>query len=222
MWDTWRKGLRKHRPFDIAIWNGDLIDGKSSRTGATDVITADRRVQIQMARQCVEAVKAPVNLFTYGTPYHAGEGEDWEGILADMLNATIKSHLYLDIAGVQFSIKHKVGSSTIPHGRFTPLAKERVWDAIWHDEKDQHPKSRVLVRSHVHFHNYCGKNGPDWWLAMTLPALQGLGSKYGARQCSGVVDFGFVWMDVDKGQVKAWDAEIQVLETHKNEVLTFV
>ena len=221
MWDTWRKGLRKHRPFDLAIWNADLIDGKSLRTGSTDVLTADRREQVQMAKKCVEAVQAPINLFTYGTPYHVGASEDWEGVLADMCGSTIKSHHYVDIAGVPFSIKHKVGSSTIPHGRFTPLAKEKVWDSIWSEEKNQHPRSRVFIRSHVHFHNFCGKKGTDWWLAMTLPALQGLGSKFGARQCIGTVDFGFVWMDVDKGRVQDWDAEITVLESHKNEVLAY-
>ena len=56
---------------------------------------------------------------------------------------------------------------------------------------------------------------------MTLPALQGLGSKYGARQCSGVVDFGFVWMEINKGKIINWDAEIIELESHKNEVLVY-
>ena len=221
MWTCWRRNIRKHKPFDIAIWNGDMIDGKSSRTGSTDLITADRREQVKMAMTCIETVDAPVNLLTYGTPYHVGNGEDWEGIVADYVKGKIKNHHYFDIAGVSFSVRHKVGSSSIPHGRFTPLAKEHMWDTIWANEKEQHPQSRVIIRSHVHFHNHCGKKGPDWWLAMTLPALQGLGSKYGARQCSGTVDFGFVWMEVERGRVKQWDAEITVLDTHKNEVLHF-
>ena len=218
MWRWFRAGIKKHGPFDLAVWNGDMIDGKSSRTGSTDVITADRNKQIMMAKQVIKAVNAPENLFTYGTPYHVGKDEDWEESLAREFDSKIKNHAYLRISGIDFSIKHQVGGSTIPHGRFTAIAKEKLWNEAWAREKHQHPESQVVIRSHVHYHTYCGKNGKDWWLAMTLPALQGLGSKYGARQCSGVVDFGFVWMETAKGKIINWNAEIVELESHKNHV----
>jgi hypothetical protein len=227
MWERFKKMVLPHKPFDVAIWNADLIDGKSKRTGSTDVITADRREQAKMATYTIKYVGAPVNLITYGTGYHVGQGEDWEDVIADYVNAVdgmeaiIKSHHFVEIGGVTFSIKHKVGSSTIPHGVFTPLAKEKLWDRIWAEEKKQHPNSQVLIRSHVHDHKYCGKKGPDWWLAMTLPALQGLGSKYGARQCSKTVDWGFCWFEIGNGKIQEWDAEIFELETQKDEIISF-
>lgn len=228
-WEMFKKLVRPRRPFGVAIWNGDLIDGKSSRVGATDVITADRRQQALMARYIIKYVGAPVNLLTYGTPYHVGAegGEDWEAVIADYfdedpeMKVIIKGHHFVDIGGVNFSIKHKVGSSTIPHGVFTPIAKEKTWDRLWAEEKQQHPNSQVIIRSHIHDHNYCGKKGKEWWLAMSLPALQGLGSKYGSRQCQKIVDWGFVWFDIENGKVKDWEAEIEVLESQKDEVLSF-
>ena len=136
---------------------------------------------------------------TFGTSYHTGTGEDWEKVLADELSAqlgyevTIGSHEWYDINGVIFDCKHKVSSSSIPHGRGGPIAKDRLWNFIWSEYQEQ-PKADVLIRSHIHYSYVCGE--PGSWMGYCLPALQGQGSKFGARICSGTVHFGIMWFDV--------------------------
>jgi hypothetical protein len=51
-------------------------------------------------------------------------------------------------------------------------------------------------------------------LGMTTPALQGFGSRYGARRCTGLVDFGFVTFQVNKGTY-TWQPIIAKLEEQK-------
>ena len=96
------------------------------------------------------------------------------------------------------------------------VKRERLWDVLWTVEKDQNPISDIIIRSHVHYFDYTGNNK---YLAMTTPALQGLGSKYGARMCSGVVDFGLVYFIVDKGRIKEWDWDIVEVEEQQDNVI---
>ena len=48
--------------------------------------------------------------------------------------------------------------------------------------------------------------------------MQALGSKYGSRQCSGTVDFGFVVFDVDDDGQYTWWCEFAELKTQKTVV----
>lgn len=220
-WDQFEMLLHLTGPFDLAVFNGDMVEGKASRQGSTDLITADRKLQCDIARTVIERVGASDNILTYGTPYHTGSGEDWEGVLADMVGCKIRDHAYINVEEVSFSIKHKISGSQIPHGRFTAMAREKLWDSIWAIEQKQHPVSQVLIRSHVHYHAFCGQRGPNWWLGINLPALQGLGGKYGARQCSGTIHWGFAWMTVDEGRIVEWDAKIINLQAQKDQVLVY-
>jgi hypothetical protein len=59
------------------------------------------------------------------------------------------------------------------------------------------PKADVFVRSHVHYHvliNLLGR------IAFTTPALQ-INSSYGERQCAGIIDYGFMVVEVDGEKV---------------------
>jgi hypothetical protein len=141
------------------------------------------------------------------TPYHTGQEEDWEDVLAREVGAKIGAHEWVDINGLVFDVKHHVGSSQIPHGRHTAVARERLWSQLW-AEREQTPKADVIIRSHVHYFDYCG--GRDW-LAMTTPALQGLGTKFGARRCSGTVDFGLLSFDVASRDEWSWHWHIAEL-----------
>jgi hypothetical protein len=219
LWEAYTDAIDRFREnrgnIHILLVNGDCIDGKASRWGATDLITSKIHTQISMAAECIDYAGADRIVMTYGTPYHVGAEEDFEKYLADMVGATIKSHAFLEIDGVNFSLKHKVGASTIPHGRSTPVKRERLWDMIWNVEKNQHSLSDVIIRSHVHYFDYTGNSE---YLALTTPALQCLGSKYGARMCAGVVDFGIVWFQCEKGEYK-WGWDIAKVEEQQDVVI---
>ena len=157
-----------------------------------------------MAARVIDEVKAPKVRLLYGTRYHTGKEDDFEGFIPDMINCgdvDVEGHGFYTINGVKFDVKHKINSSSIPHGRMTALARAQLWNRIWHSEHERQPLSDVLVRSHVHYHNHCG--GPGW-LAMTCPALS-YNTSFGIRECEGVVDVGMIVFDVyEDGRYDWW------------------
>lgn len=205
-WDFFVASLNRHKPFDVVAVVGDCIDGKGERSGGTELLTADRNEQCDMARQCIgKALSANTKLLmVYGTPYHTGASEDFEDTIAKHFGCKIGGHEYMRVDGVTFDLKHAIGGSSIPHGRHTAVAREHLWNVLWH-EHSNFPKADIIVRGHVHYHG--GAFGPSW-TAMTLPALQGLGSKYGTKQCSGTVDFGFVVVETNQKGEYRWQAEL--------------
>lgn len=209
VWNWFCGKLKQHLPIDILILNGDSVDGKGERSGGTEQIISDRNGQVGIAYKVIEYIDPSVIRMTYGTPYHVGVGEDWEDVLAEKAGAKIGSHEWFEVNGKIIDCKHKIGSSQIPHGRFTPLAREILWNREWAADGSQ-PKSDILLRSHVHYFSQVDYEG---CLGMTLPAMQGFGSKYGSRQCSGRVHIGFVIIDIyDNGDVK-WIKEIAQTQT---------
>lgn len=197
--ETWRQfeeWCEAMQPIDVAILNGDLIEGTGHRSGGTELITPSLTEQAQMAAECIRQMKAKKVYITHGTPYHTAlDGEDVETMIANEVGAEIRDHLWLDVNGVVFDAKHKVGSSGIPHGRNTAANKEKLWNDLW-AEIGGAPKAHIFLRSHVHYYR-CADD--PTYMAMTLPALQAPLTKYGARQCSGVVHWGLVYFDVYEG-----------------------
>lgn len=213
LWGFFDKTIKKLQPIDVLIVNGDCIDGKGEKSGGTEIITADRSTQSEMATECIERTKAKNIVMTYGTPYHVGKNEDWEKLIANNVKATkIGGHEWIQLNGVLFDVKHHVGSSSIPHGRHTAVSREHMWNVLW-AEHGGAPRSNIIIRSHVHYHNFCGGNG---WMGMTTPALQGLGSKYGTRRCSGIVDFGLVHFDINPSGQYTWYSHImKIIDDNK-------
>lgn len=198
-WDLYIEQTTALGPFDVVVVNGDLIDGKGFRSGGTELITTDRHEQCEMAAECIRPVlsKGTDLVITRGTPYHGGSNEDFEDVVASELHARkIGNQEWISVNGVCFDVRHHIGSSSIPHGKFTAMARSRLWNLIWAAERNEAPKADVIIRSHVHNFHHQGERG---WLGITLPALQSLGSKFGAKLCEGTVDWGFVVFDVWKG-----------------------
>ena len=202
-WEWYRKEVKKHGPYDVVLVNGDAIDGKGRATGGSELITSDRLEQSRMATAAIrQAFSEQTKLYmTYGTAYHTGKGEDFESVVATEAGAEkIGSHIWLDIEGVVFDAKHHIGASSVPHGRYTAAARADIWNALW-AERGQQPRSDVLIRSHVHYFTMsCDAHRTR----LTTPALQGHGSKYGARRCEGIVDYGFVFFDCEDGDFEVY------------------
>jgi len=208
-WTWYAREIARNGPYDIVFVNGDLVDGKGKKSGSTELLAPDMEDQADMATKIIRMVPKSKNckiVITRGTPYHvsSSDGEDWENIIAERVGATVTDHAWVEVAG----------SSSLPHSRHTGVAKDRLWNSILAAEGEQ-TKADVLIRSHVHYHNFAG--GPDW-IAMTTPALQGAGSKFGARRCSGKVDFGFITFTVDKGTF-SWKQHIAKLVEQKAPLL---
>jgi len=219
-WTWYAREIARNGPYDIIFVNGDLVDGKGKKSGSTELLAPDMEDQADMATKIIRMVPKTKNckiVITRGTPYHvsSSDGEDWENVIAERVGATVTDHAWIEVEGIVFDLKHHpAGSSGLPHGRHTGVAKDRLWNQILAAEGEQ-TKADVVIRSHVHYHNFAG--GPDW-IAMTTPALQGAGSKFGARRCSGKVDFGFITFTVDKGTF-SWKQHIAKLVEQKAPLL---
>lgn len=193
LWNEYTKAMKRLGKIDVLMVNGDCIDGRGERSGGTELITVNRQEQVEMAAYVINFCNANKVVITRGTPYHTGYKEEWEDELARQTNChKIGDHEFYTINNVVFDVKHNIGGSTIPHGRFTAIARDRLWNLIW-SEYEMQPKADILIRSHVHYYLHLGEVD---WDGFVTPALQGMGSKFGAKICSGLIHFGFIWFDI--------------------------
>ena len=223
--DLWQKFLYilgKLPKLDFVFSLGDLIDGKAKRSGGTELITADVQEQCDMAVEVFETIreycKKSVKIVgVYGTDYHVStEGEDWENEIAYKAGfMKIGAHEWPSVNGCVFDLKHHIGNSSIPHGRYTAVAREQLWNNLW-AEREEQPKSNVLIRAHVHHYNQIADADG---VAMTMPALQGMGSRYGSRQCSGTVDWGLIYFKIDSNGDYDWFPHIHRITAQKAQVV---
>lgn len=225
IWDWFSKEIHKLGEIDIAFVIGDTIDGKGKKSGGTEQLTTDRVLQAKMAVDCIRFVNPKKVFLTHGTPYHSGQSEDWEDVIAKSLangkdgekgvKTKIGGHIFVDVNGCMFDLKHKVNTSALLHTKGTAIAREKLQNYMWLT-REQQPNSDVVIRGHVH--NYF-QVGDGYWVAMTLPGLQGVGSKYGERQCSGLINVGFVHFDIDSKGGYSWQAHLAKLPGQKAQVL---
>ena len=201
MWDWFAKKMAELQPIDVLIVNGDEIDGKGEKSGGTELLEADRNKQCEIAAEVIREAKAKQIVMTYGTPYHTGTSEDFTDNVAKMVKAEhVGRHDWYDINGLVFDVKHYIPRSNIPHGRHTPVSREKLWNMIW-AEAGQQPKADIFLRAHVHYYSFCGD---DDKLLITMPALQAFKTKYVSSISTAKVDIGLISFDVKSKKEYTW------------------
>ena len=186
--------------FDAVFALGDNIDGNARKNGGVELLTSNRDEQVAIAAAFYSHIKRRMTVMVRGTPYHVGTEENWEDILAREIKADkIGDHEWPEVNGVIFDLKHKVGSSSVPHGRHTAPSRAAVWNMLWAERKMQ-PKARVFLRGHAHYYDISGNSRQ---LSMILPALQGW-TGFGAKECEGTVDFGMITFRVYEDGSFTW------------------
>ena len=123
--------------------------------------------------------------------------EDFESQIAREVGWKIGSHEQPTIAGKTFDLKHKIGSSRKKERRYTAIANEIVANREW-AQAGQQKLADCVIRGHVHYFKYVRDEDS---MGFTCPAMQGYGSKYGARQCSGRVNIGMVLITISDGEI---------------------
>ena len=198
MWDWFKSTVELLKP-DKLMFLGDAIDGKGLRSGGVEQITSSFEEQLKMFAIVLKTVNAKEISMVNGTPYHVGLDESFENFIRAMVNddfsIKIGGHEFPTVHGLQFDLKHKIGSSSTPYGNFTPQAKAKLWNRLWADRGGQ-PRADIIIRGHVHKFDY---SGDDEYLAIVMPALQGWGSIFGVTQCEKVVTTGLLWFDIYDG-----------------------
>lgn len=189
-WIWFNNVIEQMKPFDYCVYNGDLIDGRQSKSGGMELLTNDRLEQVRMAVAIHNKINPVKSVVIRGTKYHTGKEENFEDDFADRINANIYDRFLGDIAGKVFDVRHKIGRSSVPSGRLNPLSRQIIWSRL-RDEKSG-VKADVIVRSHVHYSVYIEESGI---VAFTTPALQGH-SVYGSQECDGEIDYGLRILDI--------------------------
>jgi len=188
------------KPVHIVACVGDLIDGRQEKNGGAELCLNSRILQTSCASEIIEEFNALKVYMVKGTPYHTGKQEDWEEIIASNVEAeVIANSLNIDVNGCVINMKHKVGRSSVPYAKATPLAKELMWEKLMREQGDK--DYNIVVRGHVHYHVFTGFSNNH--VAMTLPALQGA-SDYGEKECTGNVDLGLVVVDIEPSGIFTW------------------
>lgn len=193
VWEWYTSTLKSIGKVDHVFDLGDNIDGDGGRSGGSELITTDRDEQADMAVACLSQIKTVgSNVMVYGTPYHTGVTEDFESQIAREMSWKIGSHEQPTIDGKVFDLKHKIGSSKKKELRYTALGNEIVANQEWANAGQQ-KRADCVIRGHVHYYKYIEDEDS---MGFTCPALQGYGSKFGARQCLGRVNVGVVVIDI--------------------------
>lgn len=216
IWDWLVEEIKSIGKIDVLICNGDAIDGKGEKSGGTEQLESDMMRQGEMAVECIRQFNANKIYMTYGTPYHTGKSEDFEYIVAKELGAEIHDHPFINVDGLIFDVKHKVSSSVIPHGRHTAIGRESLWNILWATQEEIQPNADITVRSHVHYYAFSETWGKS---NLITPALMGFGSKFGSRQCSGIVNIGFISFEVESKTEWKMNHHLLKLKLLSDEVL---
>jgi hypothetical protein len=200
------------KPIDKLFVMGDVIDGDGKRSGGTELITTDRKKQVCMGIESIEVIGANEMTMVYGTPYHAGQAEDFEVDIAKHFGCKIGSHEWEEVNGCMFDLKHKQSNCKNPAtGVWNEIVENREWAGL-----GEQPKANILVRAHTH--RFIILRIEDC-IGITIPALQAYGTKFGARQCSRKIQFGLLALDVwPDGEVveHVHIARLASHVTHKN------
>ena len=202
LWAEFQKLLELIRPpVDVLLVLGDAIEGPQRSFRGIELIEPDLMGQCEMAVAALAKFEAHSVYMVRGSPYHVGEAEEFEDLIAEKLQAEIANEMILTIEGVRFHLAHFVQRSTVPHGRATPLAREWVVNVLM-GERGAVQRVDVLLRGHVHYYTFVG--GSEW-LAMSAPALSFGGGKI-RRRSRGLTDFGLILFEIEKGEYhwKAW------------------
>lgn len=190
VWNWFYNVINQMKPFDVALFNGDTIDGSQKKSGGMELLVNDRFKQVQMATQIARLINADKNIVVRGTKYHVGSEENFEDLFAENIGTHARDHFIGDIGGKVFDVRHKIGRSGVPYGRVTPLSRQLIWSRLREERTGVH--ADVIIRSHVHYRCLIEENGI---IALTTHALQGH-SAYGAQECDGETDLGLDIFDI--------------------------
>ena len=206
-WNWYNRKLAALAPIDILIANGDLIEGKGTKSEGTENIISGRDEQAEAAFHAIAAAQAKQYRIIRGTSYHVGPGEDFENNVAEKLDCKIGDHEWFDINGLIFDCKHHTTGGNMPHTQATGIMGDNLWNLVWNEHQEGQPRGDVFIRSHLHFAFDAQGILPNQRLFIT-PALQGPGTKYGARQCRRRVDVGIMHFDIKNRKEWSWKVHL--------------
>lgn len=186
LWECWNDFCRRVSDFnpDFCIVNADCVDGPQRKNQGSELCLRAPQDQADAAIQTLKILRGSMReeakwYFTQGTPYHVGEFGAEEERIAVALNAApywsvgtgryCREVLWLNVEGVIVEAAHHIAPSGGFY-RMTSLDREAQWAAMsGKDSTKGVPKSRILIRSHVHYFGHVEHASKD---IVTTPCWQ--------------------------------------------------
>lgn len=206
VWDKYVEIVKSLAPIHTIVVNGDTIDGQGYKSAGIDLITTDPYIQQEMAAQVIEVARAKNLVILAGTAAHTGVNglslDIDRGVLdiaKNLAKNRYKSAKYylqcdLHVDNIIINFRHFTGARGNPTTRRSTGVLDQVWEEIRVAKGRKERCADILVRSHVHYHVYSGDTDN---LVVITPALQLEGSKYAAKLCNGITDWGVVYFDIN-------------------------
>ena len=148
-WEFFQHTLRQFGKLDLAVWNGDLVEGPNKKD-PSHLLAPDLGEQVDMAKFVINQVKAKEHRIVRGTGYHTDMHASLETRIGKELGIQVSDDLRLLVHGRRLHFRHVVGRSDIPYGQFTQLGKELINDLLESYFEDGEPAD-ALFRAHVHY-----------------------------------------------------------------------
>lgn len=149
----WEDMCKNCGPLDVAICNGDLIDGPQRLEDGKFVVTTDFVVQCEWAAQLLNMIPANKFYLTRGTDYHSVRGVCSEEYIATILRekyqrrAVYKQELKVKIGKAIIVANHHIGVSTSWY-RATAIARDLL---LYDLNLEEYGPVNLVVRSHAHY-----------------------------------------------------------------------
>ena len=217
MWDWYVAKLNELQPINILIVNGDMIEGKSTKTEGIELITADRLVQVDMALAAITCAKAEEYLLVRGTAYHSGTGENYEDIIASKLSCNIEDEGMYSINGLRFNVVHYVAGGRSPIAFGNSIQTDMAWHNVFAADSVTNIDADIFVRSHLH--KCFDVSGPRRnQRGIITPGLEGPGSRFGSRICKRPIDIGMIAFDIVSREVWTWAKHLLITKFQEPQV----
>ena len=172
---------------DVLIVNGDALDGAQKKSNGVGVWSTKVKEQADAAKSLIEMVAGPKTkvLMVQGTPYHDGQYQ--EETIADAIDAEFVPRGFVDVNGLVFDVRHKVGGMKTPAGQ--PTLRQSMLANLLYAAKGLQPQADVIVRSHLHSFYHMGD---ETWLGIVTPGFS-WASEFGQLEVDRPISVGAIF-----------------------------
>lgn len=199
-WNWFEKEIKSIGTIDVALFNGDLVEGDGKRNKGAELLATDENDQSDMAVKALGIIQSKEYHIVNGTWSHS---TNVERQISKFFNCESLNQVWLDVNGLIIHARHKIGGASVPHGRSTAILKESLWNLINAEKGFDPMKANIIIRSHLHKAHDCRGVLPNQRLFIT-PSLQGL-TDYGEKECHGGIDIGFLVFRIKNERVWTWE-----------------
>ncbi len=207
MWAWWQDFCRAIQPVHAVVIGGDCVDGDQVKDGGLGLVLPDRIDQARVAADLYKPLRPRQGFrLVEGSAYHAGKRESFDALTAYLLGAEYVRESKITANGCCIYSRHKPGGkSGTPVGGDISLKKQDVWNDVKFARGKQDLYDFMIFH---HVHELRGVTSA-WKQVWTCPAMSAARGKFGEVECSGDVQFGALWIDVDskgKGSI-SWEVK---------------